>query len=37
MEFNPIEDEGRRELLAALAYNGGLEHLTLGGGILIGR
>jgi hypothetical protein len=37
LECNPIQETGRRELLTAVAYNGGLETLSLGGGIFVGR
>jgi hypothetical protein len=37
LQCNPIEENGRQALLTAVAYNGGLETLSLGGGTMIGR
>ena len=37
LECNPIQESGRMGLLTAVAYNGGLQTLSLGGGIFVGR
>ena len=37
LDCNPIEAEGRRVLLASVSCNGGLQSLSLGGGIAVGR
>ena len=37
LECNPIQAAGNRELLTAVAYNGGIETLSVGGGIYLGR